>query len=192
MRRSLLCAAALLLLAPSLARAATLTVTADKATYTIGETITLSVVGDAEGESDLVMTGNLEYDPTLVTVIDNVTEEHPLTGQEAFGSQWNRLAATGECFFGLPALENICKPFDYVTTTLPTNPQSLANDPILFATLTFSADAVGTANFDWADTLFFSIEGPQTGTSVLITPEPSSIALVALGLLAMGARQRAS
>jgi hypothetical protein len=57
--------------------AATLSVNPDKLTYDIGETITLSINGDAEGASAHNIFGRLEYNGALV---DNGTRSQKTIG----------------------------------------------------------------------------------------------------------------
>ena len=50
-------------------RAATLTITSDKAEYALGETITLTVTGDAQGAADDAIFGRLDYASELAATL---------------------------------------------------------------------------------------------------------------------------
>src|SRR5687767_10209661 len=74
--------------------ATTLSVSPDKLTYLVGETITLSIDGDAQGASAAAIYGRLQYNGGLV---DNGTRS-----QKLIGSGWVKgsLEATDTNAFG--------------------------------------------------------------------------------------------
>jgi hypothetical protein len=155
------------------ASAATLTVVSDKASYTVGETITLSVSGDAQGELAYGAIGRLLYSAALtdtVGVVENaINNTWLLSGAPAFGDgfaeAFNQIALA-------PATMNGANPIAIITLT---------------------ATGVGTVNVDWSGDLdFFSVDGARPGTSFEIVPEPTTAVMLGLGLfgLALGGRRR--
>jgi hypothetical protein len=155
--------------------ASTLSVTTDSAVYNVGDTNTVTVVGSAPGdlfggEKDLIISGNLGWDASLVSHTGSIVSgPFPLTGGEAFGNYWTAGGINGTCG-GL--LGDNCKVFDYNNGF--TGPgHSINNSPLLMATMTFTADAVGIASFDWTALDFYDQQGAQGGISVVIVaPRP--------------------
>jgi len=167
------------------ASGASLYVLTDSPTYNVGDTITVTVVGNAFNadcltgigfDLDLWISGNLGFDPALVSVtgISNTTD--PLTGCEAWGQMWiaNQLNATCGGTLG-----NNCRAFDYFNGFSGSG-QPIAQGSIVFSTITFSADAPGAAFFDWTALDFYNRQNPGPGNNVLIidgttspTPTPS-------------------
>jgi hypothetical protein len=151
---------------------------ADKATYAVGETITLTVIGDSEGALDLGIWGTIEYNPAVVSP-GTQTQTAMRTGA---GVKWIRggLLAPG-------IKPNTADSFSQINgTTLAAN-----STKKLTAVMTFAADAVGTASFDWyvllgePETLDFFGLIAADGTTVDIVPEPSTAGLMGLGLIGL-------
>lgn len=165
--------------ASSAASAATLTVTPDAFTYQVGDTITLNVFGDPEGEATNGIFGMLLFDEGIATYVDS--QQQPLITQ--FGmATWVQQSLQG----GVDAeLGGFAEAFDQIWSLNQEQPSNT-----LIATVTLLADSAGLLDLEWnteGDRLldFFSLTNAP-GTSVLIIPEPSTGALVALGLVLGG------
>jgi hypothetical protein len=182
------CALALaaLLVAASVSNAATLTVTPDKTSYGVGETITLSIVGDAEGAAAIRASGFLHFDESRVGW-QSTSQQALVSGGGAL--VWLVGGAATRCLKS-PIDGPGCAAFDQLIPILQTtDPQT--PDNLLLSTMTLTALAPGVVDFTW-DTRtipglayefeFFGATNPQ-GTSILITPEPGTAALLALGLV---------
>lgn len=172
MRSASLAAAAALVVAAT-ASAATLTVTPEKPTYQVGETIVLDVFGDSAGETTQFIFGRLLFDPDRASYITS-SQQPLLTG---FGmNTWTQNALAGgvdEQGFG-----------DAFNQIRGLSPGAAANT--LSSTVTLLAESAGSVelawNDDFPDLTFFSITDAP-GTSVLIVPEPSTAGLLAFGLV---------
>jgi len=167
----------LLLAMSSTAQTATLTITPDKQVYQVGETITLSIVGDPEGTADNAIFGRIRFDGDLADYVSSHQEPltsfslpwvlGPLTGGEDFGDALNQFRALE----GIP----------------PDGP--------LIANVTLLATAPGALDYSWQlfpgpfGLDFFGLTDAPGG-SVTIVPEPATGALVALGLIAMGVSRK--
>src|SRR5262245_22232480 len=95
--RRLLFTSALVLACGSAASAATLSVSADKLTYLVGETITLSIFGDAQGASADAIFGRLGFNGGLVDLTDlapaaNCALSNPscTSSQKVIGQYWTK------------------------------------------------------------------------------------------------------
>jgi hypothetical protein len=159
------------------AQAATLTMSTDKATYATSETITLTVIGDSQGAIAIGAFGTVNYNPALVS-----TGTHTQTAMKtAAGVKWTR----GGLLTDLPQPNA----FDSFSTI---NGATFAQGSTkkLTATMTFHADASGTAAFDWyvgatAEALDFFGLVAGTGVTVNIIPEPSTAGLMGLGIIGL-------
>lgn len=180
MRRHLLVLSALFV-AASAAKAATLTVTPDKTSYEVGETITLSIVGDAEGAAALGIQGYLLFDKTLAGFVS--MSQQPLVSGT---TTWLVGGALRNCESS-PQLRSGCLLFNQI---LPIAGATGVPDNLLIATLQLQALAPGVLDFSWdTDTqsglhlMFFGLPDAP-GASVLVhSPEPGTGLLLALGLV---------
>ena len=183
MKRTLFIVVALVAFAfATTAGAATLSVVSNKTTYSPGETITLNVSGDGQGASAYAVFGRLMYTGAGSVTPQTQTQKAvgtawttgPLANGPGFSESFNQIA-------GLSAL---------TATSLPTkNP---------FSTITLLAGAIGTVNVAWNtatgsgfELSFFGLTNAP-GTSFTIIPEPTTAALLGLGLvgLTLGGRRR--
>ena len=176
MTSKLLCASLLSLLLGGSAGAATLTITPDKSTYLVGETITLSVLGDAEGTSDNGIFGRLLFDGGLASYVDSV--------QIVLTSATGGLPWFAGALFGGDGFAEAFNQASFGTPRVPDGP--------LMATVTLLATAEGTLSYEWqtegSGELRFDFFGLTNapGGSVTIIPEPATGLLLALGLLGLG------
>jgi hypothetical protein len=178
----LLFTAALLLSIANAANAATLSLTADKTTYTIGETVTLTVVGDDEGATAYSIVGRLVYNGALV---DNGTRSQ-ITLFGPYGA-WTKFALT-QADSGT-ASGTFSDAFQQVSGSS----QTATNLPGVLSTVTLIAKAVGVVDVAWDNApppdyplAFFGLTDAP-GTSFTIVPEPATVALLVLGLAALAA-----
>ncbi len=190
--RLLPCTLAVLLLAlagPS--GAATISMTADKTTYGIGETILLTITGDSQGaiagDSVHVI---VKHDPTRVMA------QGGSGGLPDLFTQFNGTVSPvrgnyEEVCSWAPGRDDQCLTFDQLMSapTYPADPGDrtsvlqytvIGSGPIAF---TFQDQEVG-------DFYFFDLASAPAGISVLAVPEPSTGALMALGMVALAAWRR--
>ncbi len=166
----------------AVANAASLTITPDKTSYSVGESIVLTITGDSGGLAAQGVFGALALSGT---------------GSAAYvsGSQ-NQISSFGG---GLPWTMSAVGAQNTVFNQIAgVNP--LPGDwtsPL--ATATFTAASVGTVAIGWDNDgtpgalNFFGIAVGDAGTaSITIVPEPTTASLLALGLIGLAMRRRGS
>jgi len=185
MKRTLIAIGLVLGLA-SASHAVSVSVSADQAVYTVGDTITLTVNVDAVGATDTAIFGQLLYNP-LMSFASSAQ-----VGLVSFGGFVNW--AVGVLTNGV----GFADAFNQIGGLSPIPVDAPAGFAI--ATLTFTAAAPGTVNVNWETTIgpntfdFFGLtNGNGTSFNIVPIPEPTTAALLGLGLfgLAMAGRRRA-
>jgi hypothetical protein len=178
-----ICALLLAIASATAASAATLSVEADKLTYNVGDTITLSVSGDDEGASAYGCFGRLVYRGDIV---DNGTRTQKAVHIPSGFFTKGALSATDN---GVDASSDA---FNQVSATGGSPDNIPEANP--FATVTLIAVAVGVVDVEWDTTGpgaldYFGLTSAP-GTSVTIVPEPATAALIAAGLCMFAIRSR--
>jgi hypothetical protein len=186
MKRTLFLVAVLVAFATG-ASAATLSVVSDKTTYAVGETITLSVNGDAQGASSTAIFGRLQFDGSLV---NNNTNTQKLIGA---ASDWVKGGLSAGDTNAVGPTTGFAEAFNQVSLN---GGFQTATSPI--STITLVAQAVGVVSAQWNQVSgsgfelgYFGITN-SPGATFTIIPEPSTVALLGLGLigLAVSGRRR--
>jgi PEP-CTERM motif-containing protein len=173
------------------AHAATLSIDADKTIYAPGEIVTLTVIGDSEGATDNGLFGQILFDPNGLLDASAIT----FTPQSGGPAGW--LAGVHGCLD-----PGACVLINYIENELG---QGASMDPTeqTLAIVTATAGAPGLYTVEWSveeawhrDPLdFFGLTyGPGAtlvifNTSFQVIPEPSTMLLLVLGLIALGARR---
>jgi len=190
MKRTLIAVAALIGLA-SAANAATLSVVANQGgIFAPGDTITLTVTGDTQGGVDILIFGRLLFDNTA-----------PLGGPAAVDAavaSQNALLALGVAPWTTSATECNTSSCDMMNQISAFGTSPSGSTVLLTSTVSFIAGAPGTTNATWSTALdgfqlsFFGITN-SPGVSITVVPEPTTAALLGLGLfgLAVAGRRRA-
>ncbi|MEM7409084.1 MAG: PEP-CTERM sorting domain-containing protein [Myxococcota bacterium] len=169
-----------LLSVASVAQAASVTISSDKPSYIIGETITLTIditIDAGESAPGAILT--LFYDNGLGGAsVDQGVD--PIT---SFGgsASWTVAALQGQC-----DQPQLCRIVDQIAP----NPTGAAVDPGYSSTavLTFLAEGVQNWDFSFAQSTFFG--APTPTFTAFIVPEPATGALVLLGLSLMARKRR--
>lgn len=180
MKRTLIAVAALVGLA-SAANAASVSVTSDQAVYTSGDTITLTVTATANaGEVSTQVFGDLLVSGTG-SVLGGVSTQ---AGLVSFGGAipW-ALGVT-------PCSPVVCTAFNQIGGL---SPLPVSNTPIAIAIITYTAGAAGSVDLTWDQTtfdFFLAPSGPGTSFTIVPIPEPTTAALLGLGLLGLAVTGR--
>jgi len=196
--------AALLTLSSAPADAVSLSVVANKATYSPGETVTLTVFGDDAGASSYGIFGRLVYNGIMA---DNGTRSQA-TIQGNLGPWIRGVLDQGDT--NINALNTAFSvAFNQIAGLYA---QTATNLPNVFSTVTLIARAYGVVNVAWDSTTpgwqldFFGLtNAPGTSFTVVesanegptcppfcSSPEPATGTLVVLGLLSLALLVRAS
>jgi hypothetical protein len=170
----------------SAANAVTLTVETDKLLYDLGETVHVTIMGNPSGAKDDGIWGRLEYSAALTTTLTSSQTQHTRGGGMLF-------SLTGALQRG----DGFAEVFNQI---IDGGGVGRTVDNVQIATATLIADAAGIVEIFWDDAFygldFFGLTNASVGSppnpvaSFTIVPEPGTIALLGLGLLALAAGHR--
>jgi hypothetical protein len=183
----LLVSSLLSLVLSTVSNAATLSVFPDKLTYSVGETITLTVFADDEGAFAYSIFGQLRYNGALV---DNGTRSQTALLPDGPGVlEW----VQGSLLASDDGDVAISQAFNQVNLA----GLSADNLPGILSTVTLFAVEPGNVVVEWDTTnpnpdfnLYFFGLVSAPGTSFTIVPEPGTTMLFGLGLLGLASWRR--
>jgi hypothetical protein len=177
-----------LLLTAQVSTAARLDVLASAASIRPGDALSITVTGDSEGSGDVLIRVLLEYEG----LVEPSNAVGPFVLDSGSSDEWTVLPQTGRCdvtpvgscvaadagsLFFFPELG---PPLELLPSTLS-----------VFAFDTSAALPGSTLTFQAVpDGFGFFLGGPSEVVSVLVIPEPASIALRGLGLIATALLRR--
>ena len=164
------------------AGAATLSVSADHTSYGLGDTVTLAITGDAEGQFSLAAFAYVQFAGSGAVTFDSASQ----IMMTSFGgaAPWTTQPLGGDVT-GAVAINQL----SHLTT-------GLIPDTTFAATVVLTAVLAGTVAVSFegltgsATQLDFFGLTSGTGTSFTIVPEPTPSILLALGLFGLGASRR--
>jgi PEP-CTERM motif-containing protein len=173
MKRTLVLMAVVLGFATA-ASAATLTVTTDKTTYAVGETISLTVTGDSQNANTTTysLIGRLTYSDTLT--------DPGSIGANALnpGPGWSETPPS--------QADGFSELFAFADFGFTNDTPNYDGGPKVLNTATLIAQAVGVVTLSWTDSLsYYNVSGAQLAGSFTIIPEPTTAALLGLGLVGL-------
>jgi len=150
-----------------------------------GDPLSVSVLGDSEGETSFTIVANLAYTGT-VTPSDATG---PFELLRSIGYEWEPTALMGRC--GLEEdPPSTCRALDAFTQFSPADLLLSTFSTFEFDTSAALPGSVLTFQAVPAGGIGFFSAGPSEVVTVQVIPEPAAGLLVALGLLALGGRAR--
>jgi len=171
-------------------RLPTLSLSTDKLTYNVGETITVTVFGDDgdPGYPSYGIYGRLDYNGALV---DNGTRSQlRLVGARGDWILYSN-GFLGAADTNAPGPGSFSESFNQVPPPPAGDADTALNLPDTLSTVTLIAASVGIVDLSWHTgddfrLMFFGASAP--GTSFTIVPEPTTAMLIGMGLCAMALR----